>query len=447
MITFAEATSLCKEIKEVLSSLSFASMRESSEGKWLINFNEGEREKHLLVCVRTPFERFHLAPAHEGRETPFTKKIEEELRGSELTSIALLGEDRILELQFKGRKKGLSLILELIPRHSNLYLVDEKRKILLSFRPAKSVDYSLPPRSFTHESEPHFCSSPGVNAEYAKKEREALREQKIHAARAQLVRQIRKQEKRVAQLRKEREEAENWPAKEHEAALLQSSYFKLKHGMSRIDLEDWETGELRTIELDPSLEPSAQLKRVFGYVKKLKTKVSYVQKFLERAESELALLQKRLETFEDEGAALQLEELPKPESKPPAKKEHSFREYTSEKGLKIYVAKSAKQNEELTFSFGRGLDYWLHVSDFAGSHVIVRGQKREEPDQETLLDAAQLALYYSKARGEKVADVTLSQVKFLTRGKKMGQVGVGKYKTMTIRYDPERLARLQNFTP
>ncbi len=194
------------------------------------------------------------------------------------------------------------------------------------------------------------------------------------------------------------------------------------------------------IELDPDLEPSQQLKRKFQEARKLKAGVAYAERFLDKAKAELEQMLKRLEMID----TLPEEE---PEEKPkPKKKSHPFREYTTQKGLIIYVAKNARQNEELTFSFGRGLDYWLHVADFPGSHVLLRSSERKEPDQESLLDAAQLALHFSKAKDEKMVDVTVSQVKFLKRGKQTGSVMVGKSKTMLVRNDLERLKRLEETT-
>lgn len=441
MLSYSEMLSLCKEVNEAATGAHFISMQEISEGKWLFDFKKGEIPVHLLFCIHHPFERFHLAPQLHGKETPFTKRVEHIFQGTQVSSVELLGEDKILSLNMQKGEKRFSIVLELIPRHGNLYLLDEKRKILGSFRKVAALTYETPAKAFAHASEPVFCTSPGVNAAYAKKEAEAAQQQKIDAAKTLLSQKVRKLKKRILSLEQEKLEADAWEAREHEATLLQSNYFKLKKGMDKIELEDWESGKTLTIKLDPLLEPSAQLKRKFGFARKLKASVPYIEKFLKKACEDLALLEKRIENFDPE------QELASPvkgtkKRETVEKRAHPFREYTSESGIKIFVAKNAKQNEELTFVFGHGLDYWLHVSDFAGSHVLIRTHKGQEPDQETLLDAAQLALYYSKAKGEKVAEVTVSQVKFIGRTKKLGQVSVAKHKNLTIRTDPARLSRL-----
>ncbi|MEI3429438.1 MAG: NFACT RNA binding domain-containing protein [Christensenellales bacterium] len=75
-------------------------------------------------------------------------------------------------------------------------------------------------------------------------------------------------------------------------------------------------------------------------------------------------------------------------------------------GTEIAVGKNALQNERLTLS-ARGEDIWLHAKDMPGSHVIIRAEGREVSD-DTLLTAARLAAFYSKARGVAVpVDYTL----------------------------------------
>ena len=130
-------------------------------------------------------------------------------------------------------------------------------------------------------------------------------------------------------------------------------------------------------------------------------------------------------------------------------KEHHFREFTTEKGLKIYVGKNDKDNERLTFIYGRGSDFWLHAADYPGSHVLLKLDKEKAPDEETLLDAMQLALYFSQARKAGAGEVTITQCKYLSKVKRgqIGQVNVSKNKTAYVRLDAMRLQRLLGRPP
>ena len=73
-------------------------------------------------------------------------------------------------------------------------------------------------------------------------------------------------------------------------------------------------------------------------------------------------------------------------------------------GFHIYVGKNNYQNEEVTFRIANGGDWWFHAKQAAGSHVIVKTEGRELPD-EVFLQAAGLAGYYSTARGAEKAEI------------------------------------------
>ncbi len=78
--------------------------------------------------------------------------------------------------------------------------------------------------------------------------------------------------------------------------------------------------------------------------------------------------------------------------------------YISSDGFDIYVGKNNIQNEELTFKFAVGNDWWFHAKNMAGSHVIVKTNGRELPDS-TFEEAARLAAYYSKGRDMEKVEV------------------------------------------
>jgi len=71
--------------------------------------------------------------------------------------------------------------------------------------------------------------------------------------------------------------------------------------------------------------------------------------------------------------------------------------YISSDGYDIYVGKNNLQNDELTLKFASGSDLWLHTKVIPGSHVIVKSKGGGIPER-TLLEAARLAAWYSKAR-------------------------------------------------
>ncbi len=68
-------------------------------------------------------------------------------------------------------------------------------------------------------------------------------------------------------------------------------------------------------------------------------------------------------------------------------------------GWTVLVGKRAVDNDELTFHIAEPRDFWLHVADYSGSHVVIRNpDDLDAPPREVLERAAQLAAFYSKAQ-------------------------------------------------
>ena len=84
--------------------------------------------------------------------------------------------------------------------------------------------------------------------------------------------------------------------------------------------------------------------------------------------------------------------------------------YISSDGYDIYVGKNNYQNEELTFKFATGNDWWFHAKGIPGSHVVVKTEGKELPDR-TFEEAGRLAAYYSKGREQEKVEIDYVQKK------------------------------------
>ena len=79
-------------------------------------------------------------------------------------------------------------------------------------------------------------------------------------------------------------------------------------------------------------------------------------------------------------------------------------------GFHIYVGKNNYQNEELTFKFATGNDWWFHAKKMPGSHVIVKNKGGEMPDR-VFEEAGKLAGYYSSGRDSDKLEIDYLQKK------------------------------------
>lgn len=266
--------------------------------------------------------------------------------------------------------------------------------------------------------------------------------------RKNLLRKSKRTKKNIRNWESQLSEANQWMSLHQQAELAKASYHLLGRGKSSIKLYDWQKEEEIEIALNPALTAQEQLQRLFRTAKKLKSSIPNLNRMLEKgskllsswttALAELNSIQTKeeLNAWEKLWVAVQ-----KDKKAVPQKKKVSYKLFKSASGLHILVGKNARDNDELTFKVAHGSDYWLHVADYGGSHVVIKVIKGREPDNEAILDACQLALHYSKAKDQREANVHLTQCKYVQKIKKSppGMVSLSKHRSIRIIGDMNRL--------
>ena len=119
--------------------------------------------------------------------------------------------------------------------------------------------------------------------------------------------------------------------------------------------------------------------------------------------------------------------------------------FTSSDGLEIHVGKNNRQNDQLTMKTASSNDIWLHARNTPGSHVIIKKQLGDVP-QGTLLEAASLAAYFSKARMSGNVGVDYTAVRHVRKpsGAKPGMVIYDNQRTLNVTPDEALLMRLSD---
>ena len=120
------------------------------------------------------------------------------------------------------------------------------------------------------------------------------------------------------------------------------------------------------------------------------------------------------------------------------------RVYRSSSGLEIWVGRSDEGNDLLSTRLARGNDLFFHLDASPGSHVVLRTEGRSDPPSEAILEAAELAVHFSKHRKVTEAHVLVAPIKGVTkpRGAKPGLVYVTGGKSVRLRRDARRLERI-----
>ena len=110
--------------------------------------------------------------------------------------------------------------------------------------------------------------------------------------------------------------------------------------------------------------------------------------------------------------------------------------YRSTDGFDIYVGKNNFQNDELTFKFAEGNDWWFHAKGMPGSHVLVKTKTGEMPDR-TFEEAGRLAAFYSKGRGNEKVEIDYLQKKNVKKPNKAKPGFVVYYTNYSLTIQPD----------
>ncbi|MGB6369937.1 MAG: NFACT RNA binding domain-containing protein [Atribacterota bacterium] len=123
--------------------------------------------------------------------------------------------------------------------------------------------------------------------------------------------------------------------------------------------------------------------------------------------------------------------------------------YISKDGWEIYLGKNNLQNDFLTFKLASGNDTWLHAKNIQGSHIIIKnkGSKQSLP-LDTLIQAANLAAYFSKAKKDNkvLVDYTLKKHVKKPKNAKPGMVIYSQEKGLWIKIDLEEIRSMKKFS-
>lgn len=203
--------------------------------------------------------------------------------------------------------------------------------------------------------------------------------------------------------------------------MLHTYGYAASPGDKSIEVTNYYTNEPFVIPLDPTLDAMENAKKYFDKYAKLKRTGNALSSYILETENEIKHLESietSLSIAETEGdlAAIK-EELQEYGfiKKHSGKKTNRISKsqplhFVDDNGFHIYVGKNNYQNDQLTFKFATGNDWWFHAKQMTGSHVIVKSENKELPDS-TYEYAAALAAYYSSGRDNEKVEIDYLQKK------------------------------------
>lgn len=232
--------------------------------------------------------------------------------------------------------------------------------------------------------------------------------------------------------------------------LLTANLYQLTAGAKEISVVNYysEAQETIAIPLKEELSPSQNAQQYYKLYNKAKMTELYAKKQMEDTKKELYYLESVLHALEKAETPTDLSEIrdeladggyvPKNNSKVKKQQKKSAPiSFLSSDGYEILVGRNNKQNDELTIRMAYSTDLWFHTKVIPGSHTIVRTRGGEEIPDRTIVEAASIAAYYSKAQNSSKVPVDYTSVKNVKKpnGAKPGMVIYDHYNTLYV--EPE----------
>ncbi len=208
--------------------------------------------------------------------------------------------------------------------------------------------------------------------------------------------------------------------------LINTYGYNLEEGAKKLEALNYYNNEMVSIPLDPTKTAQENSQRYFEKYNKLKRTYEALSRLIQETQEEISYLESvrtslDIAMSEDDLAEIKEELISsglmrRKFSKKKVKIKNTPLHYVSSDGYHMYVGKNNFQNDQLTFDLAVGNDWWFHVKQAPGSHVIVKTNGEDLPDQ-TFEEAGRLAAYYSSMRGVEKVEIDYVEKKHVKKPK------------------------------
>ena len=231
--------------------------------------------------------------------------------------------------------------------------------------------------------------------------------------------------------------------------LITANLYRMERGQRKLMAENYyeEGCPAMDIPLDVRLSPQENAARYFKQYAKAKTAEKMLTEQLTKGREELRYLESVVQELQQAESEQDFNDIrteltdggyirQRGKKQPGFQRASKPREFRSSAGLRILVGRNNRQNDRLTAKDAEKWDLWLHTQKIHGSHVILC-TGGIEPDEQSLLEAASLAAYFSQAQDSTKVPVDYTPVKFVKKpaGAKPGMVVYTTYNTLLA--DPD----------
>lgn len=429
---------LIKHLKERILGCKINNITVINSHDFLCSLSMIKNEK-LLISLnhQHPFLSLinvkEVAPTITGKLNELLRKI---LKDAYIVDINLINDDRIVLLKMQKandyyEKVSFSVYLECIPQRANLVFVDAEGKIMqaLHYSPLTSsrpilngLTYEIPEHGKMNQDE-DIPSLEDIKKQAEKYYLDALdvhRKEKFTPLYRYIKTRIKSLNKKCLVLEQEIKDAEKH-LKDVEHGNMVLALLNEKETLDQYIKDN-------NLPWDDNKSAVENANLFFKKYKKSKRTIEMAKLEIIKAKEESDYLSYILASSQfmndDEVLALSQELLPKQNQK---KKTLPIKYGTVIfDNVKILYGKNASSNNELTFKVATKDDWYLHIKDYHGAHVIIR---HSNPSNEVKLVAAELCLILSnKSAGE----IMIASMKDVKKGHALGEANLLNYSLIVL---------------
>jgi len=258
---------------------------------------------------------------------------------------------------------------------------------------------------------------------------------------------LKKNNNKQDEFREDLKENKNYDLFKQKGELIKANLHQIEKGKQEITLTNYYDSEQEeiTISLDPKKTPIDNAQKYFKKYQKAKKSLKHLKRQIGKLRHEEKYLNQVLFNIEDGNNLDELNEIEKELreegyiNKQKNKNDRKNKEikpykYTTSDNYQVLIGRNNKQNDKLTKYIANDGDIWLHTKKIAGSHVIIRNHTNSEIPESTILEAAKLAAYFSKAKESKNVPIDFTPVENVNKpkGAKPGLVYYDNYQTVYV---------------
>lgn len=259
---------------------------------------------------------------------------------------------------------------------------------------------------------------------------------------------------KMKKLSKEKAQAEKLETFQLYGELLMAHLYQLEKGQTEAQIVNYydEDGATVTIPLNPRKTPVENAQAFYTRYNKAKTALIKTQQQMDKTKEDIDYLE-MLQQQVMQASPNDIEEIREELAEQGWMKARILKKkkkivkptpeaFVSSTGFPISVGKNNKQNDYVTFKLSNKSHLWFHTKDIPGSHVVIHDG---EPDEASILEAANLAAYYSKARESSSVPVDYTEIRHVKKpnGSKPGFVIYFEQKTVFVTPSEDMMRKLR----